>query len=177
MDKKKKTIIGSVAAIFCAATLALFGISGETIVEMKYDITYDDGRAYMEVKAPDEYKLDVVELMCNNQSVTKTVLPDGKLTTIPFIFSNLGNCELRFSQLNKVVGIGSFKNGKLYVALRDDIAKNNVKGNKSEKEQKDSSVVIDETNPLYSIIDENGKNSDNQTVNIDSESEVDSNEK
>ena len=74
----------------------------------------------MEIYAPQEYSFDIVELLCNGQSVTKTVLPNGKLTTIPFVFSNLDNCELRFSKLGEVIAVGNFKDDKLYIAIKSD---------------------------------------------------------
>lgn len=120
-SKKKNQIVISTAALFCAATLALFGISGEKIIEAEYNITQNETNASMEIIVPNEYSFDIVELLLNGQSVTKTVLPDGKLTTIPFIFSDLSNCELRFSRLGEVVAIGNFKDDKLYIAIKDNI--------------------------------------------------------
>lgn len=119
-NKTQKTLVTSIAAVFAAATLALFGISGEKIIETEYNITQDGTNAYMEIYAPKEYSFDIVELLCNGQSVTKTVLPNGKLTTIPFVFSNLDNCELRFSKLGEVIAIGNFKDDKLYIAIKSD---------------------------------------------------------
>ena len=165
-NKTKKTLVTSIAAVFAAATLALFGISGKTVVEMEYKITETDSEAYMEVYAPDEYKLDVVELLCNGQSVTKMVLPRGRLITLPFIFSNLNNCELRFSKLDEVVGIGTFKDGKLYVALRDDIGNGAKSEEKSDNEQKTNTdnVEISDDNPLNDVINtKEGAKNDTQT--------------
>lgn len=119
MSNKKKGAITGVAAIFVAATLAMFGISGENIIEVDYAIHENGNVAEMTVDVPEEMEVDIVELLCNDSSVTKTLLPGGKLKTIPFIFSNLENLEIRFYKLSEVVGVGRFKDDKLYVAVKE----------------------------------------------------------
>ena len=121
MSKKTKTLAGSIAAIFAAATLALFGISGENVIEVDYEIKESSNLVEMSVYPPESAEVDIVELYCNDQLVTKTVLPNGKLKSIPFVFAELGNLELRFYKLNEVIGVGNFDDKTLYVAFKDDI--------------------------------------------------------
>lgn len=121
MSNKKKGAITGVAAIFVAATLAMFGISGEKIIEVDYSIHENGNVAEMTVDVPEEMEADIVELLCNDSTVTKTLMPGGKLKTIPFIFTKLENLELRFYKLGEVIGVGRFKDNKLYVAVKGTI--------------------------------------------------------
>lgn len=123
MNNKKKTLTASVAAIFCAATLALFGISGEKTIYVDYELTQSDTKAELSLTMPDEFDAGIAELLCNDMSVTKALLPDNSLVTIPFIFSDLNNLEIRFYRLGEVVGIGIFEDGRIKVAVKDNFKK------------------------------------------------------
>ncbi len=121
MNKKKTTITASVAAVFCAATLALFGISGDKTVYVDYDINQTDIKAEMSLYLPEDFNADIAELLCNDMSVTKAVLPNDNLVSIPFIFSDLNNLEIRFYCIGEVTGVGKFEDGRIKVAVKDDI--------------------------------------------------------
>lgn len=122
MTKKKKGgIAAGAAAIFTAAVLALFGISGETVIEVDYSIEEDANLAEMTVSPPDEMSTDIVELYCNGEKVTTALLPSGKLSSIPFVFSDLENLEIRFYTLGECVAVGNFKGDKLYAAVKDGV--------------------------------------------------------
>lgn len=121
MNKKKTTITASVAAVFCAATLALFGISGDKTVYVDYDINQTDIKAEMSLYLPEDFNADIAELLCNDMSVTKAVLPNDSLATIPFIFTDLNNLEIRFYRIGEVIGVGKFENGRIKVAVKDNI--------------------------------------------------------
>lgn len=129
-SNKKKGLIAGAAAIFVAATLAVFGISGDTIVEVDYSLTTENNLSELSLTPPEEASVDIVELYCNGELVTKAVLPDGTLKSIPFVFSDLSNLELRLYRLNEVIGIGKFEDDKLYVAFKDDV----IKGSKELEE-------------------------------------------
>lgn len=122
-SSKKRGLITGVAAIFVAATLTMFGISGETVIEVDYNLSTQGNLCELSVYPPEEIGVDIVEVYCNDSFVTKTVLPNGTLKSIPFVFSNLENIELRFYKLNEVIGIGNFADEKLYVAFKDDVLK------------------------------------------------------
>lgn len=119
MSKKKKGIAAAGAAVFCAAVLAMFGISGDEVIEMEYEIAESGNMCEMAISAPDDVSFDIAELLCNGQSVTKTVLPDGRLRSLPIIFTNLDNLEFKFYRLGEVVGIGKIEDGKLKCAVKD----------------------------------------------------------
>lgn len=121
MNKKKTTITASVAAVFCAATLALFGISGDKTVYVDYEINQTDIKAEMSLYLPEDFNADIAELLCNDMSVTKAVLPNDSLATIPFIFTDLNNLEIRFYRIGEVIGVGKFENGRIKVAVKDNI--------------------------------------------------------
>lgn len=123
MNNKKKTLTASVAAVFCAATLALFGISGEKTIYVDYELSQSDTKAELSLTMPDEFDAGIAELLCNDMSVTKALLPDNSLVTIPFIFSDLNNLEIRFYRLGEVVGVGAFDDGRIKVAVKDNFKK------------------------------------------------------
>lgn len=133
-SNKKKGLIAGAAAIFVAATLAMFGISGDTIVEVDYTLTTENNLSELSLSPPEEASVDIVELYCNDELVTKTVLPDGKLKSIPFVFSDLSNLELRLYKLNEVIGIGKFDDNKLYVAFKDDVITHSEEGEADDEE-------------------------------------------
>lgn len=120
-SSKKKGVITGVAAIFIASTLAMFGISGENIIEADYSVTDKGNVAEMAIELPEEIsdETDIVELYCNDNSVTKTLMPSGKLRTVPIVFTNLENLELRFYKLGEVIGVGRFEGEKLYIAIKE----------------------------------------------------------
>lgn len=118
-NKKKKGAAAGVAALFTAA-MVMFGISGEKAVEVNYSIVTGESVCEMSVEMPEDVGVDIVSLYCNDGLVTKTVLPNGTLKSIPIIFSDLENLELRFYKLNELIGIGKFKDEKLYVAFLDE---------------------------------------------------------
>lgn len=141
---KKKSITTGVAAVFCAATLALFGISGDKTMYVDYELTQDDNKAELTLTVPDDFGADIAELICNDMSVTKAVLPNDKLTTIPFIFTDLNNLEIRFYRIGEVIGIGKFEDGRIKVATKD-----NIEELPSAEENDDDSTVewnLDEVN-------------------------------
>ena len=119
--KKKTKIVAGIVGLFAAATLAMFGISGDTVIEMGYEINTQENVSTMSVYPPEELSVDIVELYCNNNFVTRALLPNGKLTSIPFVFTNLSNLEIRLFKLTECVGIGNFKDEKLYVAIKDSL--------------------------------------------------------
>ena len=121
MNNKKKSITAGVAAVFCAATLALFGISGDKAMYVDYELAQDNNKAELALTVPDDFGADIAELLCNDMSVTKAVLPNDKLTTIPFIFTDLNNLEIRFYRVGEVIGIGKFEDGRIKVAVKDNI--------------------------------------------------------
>ena len=121
MNKKKTTITASVAAVFCAATLALFGISGDKTIYVDYDINQTDIKAEMSLYLPEGFDADIAELLCNDMSVTKAVLPNDNLVTIPFIFTDFNNLEVRFYRIGEVIGVGKFEDGRIKVAVKDNI--------------------------------------------------------
>lgn len=127
-NKKKGGIAAGIATLFTAATLLFFGISGETVIEIPYTIEEGSMVTSMLVQPPEELSSDVIELYCNDELVTKAVLPNGKLTSIPFIFTNLENLEIRFYKEGEVVGIGNFEGKKLYGAIKDGVLEE-VEGN------------------------------------------------
>lgn len=122
MSNKKKGAITGAAAVFVVAALAMFGISGENIIEADYTITENGNVSEMAINLPEEIadETDIVELMCNDNSVTKTLMPNGKLKTIPLVFTNKENLLLRLYKQGEVIGIGKFEEEKLYIAIKDN---------------------------------------------------------
>lgn len=120
-NKQKGGLAAGIVSIFTAATLLFFGISGDTIIKVDYDLIQKDNATELAIYPPDELNVDIVELYCNGEEVTKTCLPHGTLKSIPFVFTDLGNLELRLYKLNECIGIGNFKDDELYVAVKDGL--------------------------------------------------------
>lgn len=124
MSKKTKAgAAGGAVAIFLAGVLALFGISGETIVEVGYELSKSETVYEMSLSLPEDAEADIVELYVSGNLVTKALMPNGTLKSIPFVFSDLENVELRVYKLGKVIGVGNFKDDRLYIAFKDGATK------------------------------------------------------
>lgn len=124
VPKKGKKIMAGVASVFAAATIAFFGLNVDTTTEIEYKLVEGDKVTELSITPPEDAKVDIAELYCNESLVTKTALPDGKLKSLPLIFSDLDNLELRFYKLGEFAGVGTFKENKLYGAFKDGVIEN-----------------------------------------------------
>ena len=114
----KKVVIG-ITSVVASAALALFGLSGQDAVEVKYDLVQVDNATELKIYPDEDVSVDIVELYCNDSVVTKALFPTQTLKSIPFIFSDLTNLELRLYKKGDVIGVGSFnEDKKLYVAFK-----------------------------------------------------------
>lgn len=117
----KKAVTGIVATVV-SATLMLFGLNAEDAIEVKYDLVHTDAVTELKVYPDEDASVDIVELYCNGSVVTKALLPTETLKSIPFVFSDLTNLELRFYKKGDVIGVGSFnEDKKLYVSFKDGV--------------------------------------------------------
>lgn len=117
----KKAVTGIVATVV-SATLMLFGLNAEDAIEVKYDLVHTDAVTELKVYPDEDASVDIVELYCNGSVVTKALLPAETLKSIPFVFSDLTNLELRFYKKGDVIGVGSFnEDKKLYVSFKDGV--------------------------------------------------------
>lgn len=124
MNKRKKSTtkkaVTGIAAVLVSATLALFGLNGQDATEVKYDLIQVDNATELKVYPDEDTSVDIVELYCNGVIVTKALLPSETLKSIPLVFSDLTNLELRLYKEGDVIGVGSFnEDKKLYVAFKD----------------------------------------------------------
>lgn len=120
MSNKKKVSIGAgVTALFTAALLAFFGISGDKSMELNYHITKSEQLYSLFVEVPEEISADVMELRCNDGEVTSTLLPNNELKSIPLVFSDLSNLTIILHQRGDVIGLCKFDdNDKLICVIK-----------------------------------------------------------
>lgn len=120
MNTKKKVGIGAGAvALFTAALLTFFGISGDKTVELTYHIEANDQTTSLFVDVPDKIEADIMELYCNDGQVTKTLLPKNELKSIPLVFTDLSNLTIRLYKYDEVIGLCKFDaDDKLICALK-----------------------------------------------------------
>ena len=115
----KKAVTGIAAAVV-SATLMLFGLNGKDAIEVKYDLVQTDKVTELKIYPDEDASVDIVELYCNGSIVTKALLPTETLKSLPFVFSDLTNLELRLYKEGDVIGVGSFnEDKKLYVVFKD----------------------------------------------------------
>ena len=127
MSKTKKTTgkkaAAGIAAVVVSATLMLFGLNGEDAIEVEYDIVQGDKVTELKIYPDEDVSVDIAELYCNGTIVTKALLPTGTLKSIPLVFSDLTNLELRLYKKGDIIGVGSFdKDKKLYVVFKDGVS-------------------------------------------------------
>lgn len=124
MSKTKKTTgkkaAAGITAVVISATLMLFGLNGKEATEVEYDIVQGDKVTELKIYPDEDASVDIAELYCNGAIVTKALLPTGTLKSIPLVFSDLTNLELRLYKKGDIIGVGSFnKDKKLYVVFKE----------------------------------------------------------
>lgn len=120
MSSKKKVGVGAgVTALFTAALLTFFGISGDKSMELDYHITKSQQLYSLVVEVPEDLSADIMELRCNDGEVTSTLLPNNELKSIPLVFSDLSNLTIILHQRGDVIGLCTFDdNDKLICVLK-----------------------------------------------------------
>lgn len=118
METKTKIIGGAAAAAVAAAAVALSGMGIE-----KYDIDYhltavNEYVTEMSLDASKEMGADIVVLKVNGAEVDTALLPNGKLTSIPIVFSDLDNLSLDLYQRGKKIGTAEFNDKTLTAEVR-----------------------------------------------------------
>ena len=105
---KKQGIIGGTAAA-CAAAL-IMTMSGGQVAEIDYEIIPQNEYVYtMTIDVPDELNVDIVELLLNDTEVDKVCLPENSFASVPLVFENLENLELKLYRRGRCVGTAEFE--------------------------------------------------------------------
>ena len=117
MNKKQK-IAGAGIAIAAATAITLSNFGG-TDVDMEYNIySKNEYVTVMEIDAPIEAAIDVVELYLNGEEVDKTLLPDGEFESIPMMFDDLSRLELKLYRKGERVGNAKFEDDRLIANVK-----------------------------------------------------------
>ncbi len=111
MKKKTKAIggvSGGIAAAAAAAALVMTSTGGSSVA-IKYEIVpKNEYVTEMKIDVPKECSADIAELNINGAEVCKTLLPDGKFTSAPIVFSSLDHLEITLYRLGKEIGKAHF---------------------------------------------------------------------
>jgi len=103
-------------------TFELFGISGEITVDGTYAVKkVDKNKSEFSIVVPAKLSADMYELYLNRQFVDKQLLPNGKIVAPPLLFTVPELLEVRIIKLQKVIGIGRFKDGKFTISVKDGV--------------------------------------------------------
>lgn len=125
MNKKKQTIAAGAAALVAGAAAVTMTANNTVNLDMDYHLDKtSEYSASLVIDIPDEFTGDIAELQLNGEEVTKCILPGGKLTTVPIVYSDMDNLSVKFYKLNKYIGSGKFESGKLHA----EVQKNSVEG-------------------------------------------------
>ena len=113
-QKKVTTMTSGIAAVAIAAG-TMIGTMSNNSIEIPYD-TYVVNQyvTEMSIEAPKDENIDLVELYCNGEIVDNTILPNGTFKSIPLVFTNFQNLEIKCYSTGKEVGNATFdENNKL----------------------------------------------------------------
>ncbi len=123
-NKKKVTIMSSTIGAIAIAAGTTLGILYNNQTELQYNISnVNEYVVEMKIEEPKEENIDLIELYCNDNFVDNTILPDGAFRSIPLVFTDLENLEIKCYSKGKEKGIASFnKDNKL-------IYRNTIGGN------------------------------------------------
>lgn len=106
MKNKVKKAAGGTAAVAAVAAAAV--ILNNAAVEIPYEIEKSEYSAYMTLDVPEDISADIVELYANNQLVCRSLLPGGRLETVPIVYSGLENLSLKLYERGNQIGEAEF---------------------------------------------------------------------
>lgn len=103
------------------STLEEFGIFEDITVNGTYSIEeLDENRTAFNIVVPEELSADIYELYLNNQFVDKSLI-SKKIIAPPIVFSVPELLEVRIFKLQEVIAVGTFKDGKVVIAVKDGV--------------------------------------------------------
>lgn len=111
MNKNQKKITAMASGIGAVAVAAgtMLGVMSGTVEELDYNMyVVSPYVTEMKIEEPKGISIDKVELYCNGELVDDTLLPDGTLKSIPLIFTDLENLEIKMYQKGKSKGTAKF---------------------------------------------------------------------
>ena len=114
-NQKKVTAMTSGIAALAIAAGTIVGVMSNTSIEIPYN-TYVVNQyvTEMSIGEPEGENIDLVELYCNGSLVDNTILPDGTFKSIPLVFTDLQNLEIKCYSTGKEKGSATFdENNKL----------------------------------------------------------------
>lgn len=119
MTTKTKTISGVAgAAVVAAGITAGVTLTGTDEIDLYYSLHSENNYTQtMTLEIPSNFTADIAELQLNGAEVTKCVLPQGELTTLPIVYTDLSNLQVKFYKLNNYVGEGKFEGDKLVATV------------------------------------------------------------
>ncbi len=108
-NQKKVTATASGLAATAAIAFSMLGIMGGTEETLNYDI-YVVSPYVSEIKIdePKGESIDKIELYCNGEFVDNALLPNGTIQSIPLVFTDLENLEIKLYKRGKSAGTAKF---------------------------------------------------------------------
>lgn len=111
MNKNQKKITATASSLAAAAAIALgsIGIINSQTEKLNYEVyVVNQYVSEIAIDEPKTESVDKIELYCNGDYVDNTILPDGTIKSIPLVFTNLENLEIKMYKQGKNVGTATF---------------------------------------------------------------------
>lgn len=107
-QKKVTAMTSSIAAVAIAAGTML-GVMTGTEEKLDYNIyVVSPYVSEIEIEEPKGESIDKIELYCNGEFVDNALLPEGTIQSIPLVFTDLENLEIKLYKQGKSAGTASF---------------------------------------------------------------------
>lgn len=140
MNTKQTTITaGGVGTAAIAAIVAL-SLNSAGDAEFRMDYFFERNSGYSQtlvLESPENFTADITELYLNGELVTDCVLPYGRLTSIPLVYSDMEACSLKFYKMGDEVGNGTFdEDGVLTVTVDAEVL---------DSEESEEADIVEET--------------------------------
>lgn len=122
-NKKKAAGAAGISAALIASAVAL--TPNYTGMEGSYTITQINPYcATVRISVPDEFTPDIVTLKMNGMEISKTLLPDGYISTYPVVVSDTDRLTLDMYVRGELAGYASFDDdGTLDISVKKEYLK------------------------------------------------------
>lgn len=131
-SNKTKGIIAGASAM--AAAVAILVANNGAALEGSYEINnVNPYKSEVKVTTPEDFKPDIVVLKMNDMEISKTLLPNGIISTYPLAVSDTECLSMDMYIRGELAATAEFENnGLLKIALNED-AVNTKEGDTNEK--------------------------------------------
>lgn len=105
----KRSIFGGIVGTIVVTAAVGTSLLSTPSINIDYDINnVNEYVTQLSIEEPKNEDIDLIELYCNDKLVDKSIFPDGSFQSVPLIFTNLNNLEIKMYKQGQYVGSAKF---------------------------------------------------------------------